>query len=118
MNGRKADAVDFNALTVDITELLQPGENEIRIETASSLNNRLLARGYYDRINSDSLALADNANNANVTGEGQDPEEEPADMAVLFNVKTFVRDYGLTGAVTVEPYRLEHVDPAEPCSAE
>lgn len=47
INGKKADPVDFNLLGIDITDLLIAGNNTICIEVSSTLNNRLLARGYY-----------------------------------------------------------------------
>ena len=109
VNGEKADAVDFDALAVDVSALLHAGTNELRVETASSLNNRLMARGYYEKGNEASMALAENSNNANVTGEGQAPEEEPADMAILFRVRASLKDYGLTGPVVLEPYRIREV---------
>ena len=41
---------DTSRPVVDVTDGLQPGVNTVRIRVASSLNNRLLARGYYDRV--------------------------------------------------------------------
>jgi hypothetical protein len=35
---------------VDITNDLRPGENTLLVRVSSSLNNRLLARGYYDNV--------------------------------------------------------------------
>ena len=64
---------------------------------------------YYEKGNEASMALAENSNNANVTGEGQAPEEEPADMAILFQVRASLKDYGLTGPVVLEPYRIREV---------
>jgi hypothetical protein len=43
---------------VDITNDLRAGDNEVTIRVASSLNNRLLARGYYERIVDIGLLLA------------------------------------------------------------
>ncbi len=36
--------------TVDVTDLVVEGTNAVRIRVSSSLNNRLLARGYYDKV--------------------------------------------------------------------
>ncbi|MGV8850313.1 MAG: glycosyl hydrolase [Propionibacteriaceae bacterium] len=47
---------------VDVTHDLQPGDNVVRVRTASSLNNRLLARGYYDSI-PDIIAMQEGAGN-------------------------------------------------------
>jgi hypothetical protein len=35
---------------VEITDDLRPGDNTLLVRVASSLNNRLLARGYYDSV--------------------------------------------------------------------
>jgi len=42
---------------VDITDHVTAGTNRIHVRTASSLNNRLLARGYYSRIPDVALEL-------------------------------------------------------------
>lgn len=104
VNGQKAKAVDFDALTVDISNLLKAGENEIKVEISSSLNNRLLSRGYYEQGKTSSMALADNANNANLSGDGSDPEAG-ADMAPLFDIHAEVKDYGMVGEVKLITYR-------------
>lgn len=95
--------VDFDALTVDISDLLKDGENEIRVEVTTSLNNRLLARGYYEKGKAFSMALAANANNANA-GMEENQAEAGADPAALFNVHTTVVDYGMTGEVKLLTY--------------
>lgn len=41
---------DTSRPVVDVTADLHGGEVEVVVRTASSLNNRLLARGYYDRV--------------------------------------------------------------------
>ena len=41
---------DTSRPVVDVTDLVRPGRNAVRVRTASSLNNRLLARGYYERV--------------------------------------------------------------------
>ena len=46
VNGQKAKGFDFITCELDVSELLQPGENEIRVETSSSLRNRLKQRGH------------------------------------------------------------------------
>lgn len=103
VNGVKAKAMDFDALAVDISDLLKAGENEIKVEVTSSLNNRLLARGYYEKGKAFSMALAANANNANIgTEDGQD--DPGADMTPLFDIHTEVRDYGMVGEVKLETY--------------
>lgn len=96
VNGVKAKAVDIDALTVDIGVLLKTGRNEICIEVASSLNNRLLARGYYEKGQAFSMMLASHANNA------MDETAEEGNDLGLFNIQPGVRDYGLVGTVKLE----------------
>ncbi|HET7725015.1 MAG TPA: glycosyl hydrolase [Propionibacteriaceae bacterium] len=50
VNGGAPCGFDTSRPRVDVTDELRPGDNEIHVRTASSLNNRLLARGYYDSI--------------------------------------------------------------------
>ncbi|MCM1135448.1 MAG: hypothetical protein NC400_07710 [Clostridium sp.] len=104
VNGQKAKAVNFDLLEVDISDLLKAGENEIKVEVSSSLNNRLLSRGYYEQGKASSMALADNANNANVSGESSEAEAG-ADMAPLFDIHAEVKDYGMVGEVKLVTYK-------------
>lgn len=101
VNGKKAKAFDFDALAVDISDLLSSGENEIRVEVASSLNNRLKARGYYTKGNEFSRQLADNANNAM---EGSADNQDSQGVGMLFDIQAVVRDYGMTGEVKLIRY--------------
>lgn len=103
VNGQKAKSVDFDALEVDISSLLNSGANEIKVEVTTSLNNRLFARGYYEKGKSFSMMLAENANNANIGMEESD-NETGADMAPLFNINPEVQDYGMVGTVKLITY--------------
>ena len=103
VNKKQADVVDFDALTVDVSDLLQSGENEICVEVTTSLNNRLLARGYYEKGKAFSMALAANANNANV-GMEENQAEAGAESMPLFDVHTTVADYGMVGEVKLITY--------------
>lgn len=98
VNGTKAKAFDFDALAVDISDLLHTGENEIKVEAASSLNNRLIARGYYSKGNEDSKQLAANANNA------MEDQTDTPETGNLFNIQAVVRDYGITGDAKIIRY--------------
>ena len=104
VNGQKARAVDIDALTVDVTELLCPGENEICLEVSSTLNNRLIARGYYEEGQKISMQVAENANNANME-QSQEGSGEIAAPSPLFEISYKVRDYGITGGVTLVTYK-------------
>ena len=50
INDAEAKGFDTSAPVVDVTEDLRPGDNPVTIRVASSLNNRLLARGYYENV--------------------------------------------------------------------
>jgi hypothetical protein len=60
VNGGGALGFDTSSPAVDVTEDLRAGENSMTIRVSSSLNNRLLARGYYDQV-PDILARASGA---------------------------------------------------------
>ncbi|MDO5618517.1 glycosyl hydrolase [Kocuria sp.] len=50
VNGSPAIGVDTSVSKADVTQFLVAGQNTVVIRVASSLNNRLLARGYYDDV--------------------------------------------------------------------
>ena len=50
INDGLAKGFDTSAPLVDVTEDLRAGSNAVTIRVSSSLNNRLLARGYYDQV--------------------------------------------------------------------
>ncbi|MFL6027446.1 MAG: hypothetical protein ACJ72K_10950, partial [Friedmanniella sp.] len=50
VNGGEARGFDTSVPTVDVTDDLRAGENVVTVRVASSLNNRLLARGYYTQV--------------------------------------------------------------------
>ncbi len=50
VNDAEAKGFDTSAPVVDVTEDLRPGDNTVTVRVASSLNNRLLARGYYEKV--------------------------------------------------------------------
>ncbi len=79
VNGHILPLVDIRSLCVDISEWVRVGENALRIETASTLTNRMLQRGYQDK------------------GSMWDSSFPQA------------QDYGLTGKVKILPYRLEQI---------
>lgn len=103
VNGKKAKALDIDALEVDITDLLKDGTNTVEIEVTSSLNNRLIARGYYEKAKQFSMELASSANNANM-GNDENEEKAGADMAPLFDIHASVQDYGISGEVSLVMY--------------
>lgn len=50
VNGGERRGFDTSRPVVDVTEDLRTGTNEVVVRVASSLNNRLIARGYYHEI--------------------------------------------------------------------
>ena len=83
INDGAARGFDTSHPVIDITSDVRPGTNEVVVRVASSLNNRLRARGYYEQI---------------------------ADVALQFSGRagtheTIVRDHGLLGPVTVKRMR-------------
>ena len=52
VNGQKAKGFDFISGEVDVSELLKPGQNDIRVEVSTSLRNRLKQRGHSNANNS------------------------------------------------------------------
>lgn len=50
VNGGEARGFDTSHPVVDVTDLVHVGRNELVVRVSSSLNNRLIARGYYDEI--------------------------------------------------------------------
>lgn len=79
VNGAEPVGFDTSRPVVDITSLAREGANEVVVRVASSLNNRLIARGYYDTFPDIALQF--------VGREGPHA--------------TRVRDHGLLGPVTV-----------------
>ena len=69
---------DTSRPTVDVTADLRPGDNTVRVRVSSSLNNRLLARGYYDRIPDIGLQLF---------GQEGTQQTEPHDHGLLGPVR-------------------------------
>lgn len=96
VNGKKAGAVDFNVKRIDISRLLVPGENTLCVEVSSTLNNRLLARGYYRKSGLYTLRINDE--------DAELPEDSP------FHIKASVQNYGLTGDAELIPYRYENLE--------
>ena len=79
VNG-KTLPVDYRALTSDISEAVKPGKNTLVIEVASTLNNRLVQRGF-------------------IRGKGAETSLYPSE----------VHDYGLTGKAMILPYQMAEI---------
>jgi hypothetical protein len=81
VNGSAPRGFDTSAPKVDVTDLVKEGQNEVVVRVSSSLNNRLLARGYYDGEQHPLMKAL---------GEWRSQEE-----------KNPVRQYGLIGPVVL-----------------
>lgn len=107
VNGQKAGAYNINKRKVEVADLLVEGENEIKVEVSSSLNNRLLANGYYDTSLQKSMILMAGANNGNTEIE-MAPEgggDDVSAMMEMMKITTTVKDYGMTGNTVLKLYR-------------
>jgi hypothetical protein len=83
VNGEKTPVVDYSRLEANITGFLVPGENTVKVEVSSTLNNRLIARRYFDNIHDTSGIMI---------------EGKP--RIVEFGVQ----DYGMTGKAEIMFY--------------
>lgn len=94
INGEKAPSFDISRLQTDISELVKSGNNEIIVEVSSTLNNRLLARGYFDAILESSLERKEATNN---TSESPDDGETESVAGAMFskNFSSFPQEYGM-----------------------
>jgi len=88
VNGRKAPAVDFDHPEVDISALIVPGANQLRVEVSSTLNNRLIQRGYFAKIPDIRKRMAG------------DPEGY---------IEGVTQDYGMTGQVALKFYEVKAI---------
>ena len=68
VNGTKTQAINLNNAVVDISDLVQPGENSLEIQLTTTLNNRLIAMGRlevgstiqpFDAVEIDAYGLTD-----------------------------------------------------------
>jgi hypothetical protein len=57
VNGNEPLGFDTSCPVADITGSVRPGRNELTVRVASSLNNRLIARGYYNNLPDVAAAL-------------------------------------------------------------
>ncbi|MGL6198350.1 MAG: glycosyl hydrolase [Lachnospiraceae bacterium] len=97
VNGVKAAPIDINSRQVDISSLVCTGENTISVEVSSTLNNRLLARGFFDEVEESSKILSGNANNVF--------EDESSMLEELsFTINSKVQSYGMVGSVELITY--------------
>lgn len=59
VNGGAPRGFDTSRPKVDVTDYPTAGENEVVVRVSSSLNNRLIARGYYERFPDAVLKMAE-----------------------------------------------------------
>lgn len=104
INGKKAPAFDISRQETDITALVQSGKNEVLVEVSSTLNNRLLARGYFGTILEESAKLMAAANNIEESSEGKEKEGAAAAMFSK-DFSSSPQDYGMVGEVKIVFYQ-------------
>lgn len=104
VNGVKAPAFDISRPETDITELVRTGENEVLVEVSSTLNNRLLARGYFDKMLENTIQMVMAANNA-MTEESEGGEENAMSAMLSMDFSSVPHDYGMVGEVKVAFYK-------------
>jgi hypothetical protein len=114
VNGAKAPAVNFDKPEVDITALVKPGKNSIKVEVASTLTNRLIARGYFKGIpQSMGTIMSDPTVFGESLGEAPEapaPGEEgglPDIMGMYFNVQPVAS--GMTGSAVIRTYAFKEI---------
>ena len=112
VNGVKAPAVDMANPSVNITGLLKPGENEIKIEVTTTLTNRLIARGYYaNMMQRMGMIMSDPTIFGEMHLGGNDPDPDAPGTAFggeggLFSTPfpAATLDYGVIGDVVIKTY--------------
>lgn len=88
VNGQRAKGLDFVTGNIDVSELLQPGVNTMKVEVASSLRNRMIDLGYAG-VNPNSPYLPGDPGPA---GGGR------------YNIRMPAADYGMVGNVVLNTY--------------
>ena len=85
VNDGTVTGFDTSRPLVDVTDDLRAGENLVAVRVSSSLNNRLLARGYYDTVPD---ILAD------LAGRGEEMQTTPVRVHGLLGPVRLVRTAG------------------------
>lgn len=111
VNGVKAPAVDFARPEVDITALVKPGKNEIKVEVTSTLANRLQARGYFRDIpKMMGIIMSDPTVFGEMPGsDDEKPEDAPEGPGFPMTFETEPVNYGLTGGARITTYTLKEI---------
>jgi hypothetical protein len=94
VNGKRAPGLDIVARTLDVSTLLRPGENTIKIEVSSTLRNRMIDLKYPG---------------INPTGRTLDELLTPYSYVGRPGVRMPVADYGMIGKVTLVTYTVAPV---------
>lgn len=101
VNGQKADPVNPNHLSVDITAWVRPGANSLLVEVTSTLNNRLKERGYFDHSVEISQKISSLSVNRKNMGDADTDREavHSSGNSTYVIARVEVQDYGLMGHV-------------------
>ena len=106
----EAVMIDMDGLSIDLSGKLHAGANTLRVDVSSSLKNRLLSRGYYDKSDAESKKLEELASNGYANGEAMKKK------VMAYKTKAIVRmdmkpvDYGMTGSAVLKFYRKVRID--------
>ena len=92
VNDQRAVGLDFVAGFVDVSGLLKPGENTIKIEVASTLRNRMINLGYSGMNNTSAYLPPVGTEYTGPAAGGR------------YNMRMPVADYGMVGNVTLVTY--------------
>ena len=102
VNGHQPVLMDLDLLEKDITDELVPGQNTLRVDVCSSLKNRLLQRGYYEKSEAVSGVLRNKASNSFTLEEDED---EPRELTAIVQLNKEPIDYGMIGQAGIRFYR-------------
>jgi len=94
VNQKRAPGLDIVARTLDVSTLLRPGENTIKVEVSSTLRNRMIDLKYPG---------------TNPTGRTLDDLLTPYSYVGRPGVRMPVADYGMIGEVALVPYTVAPV---------
>ena len=97
VNGQRATGLDFVTGAVDVSDLLKPGENSIKVEVASTLRNRMINLGYSGVNNSSTYLPPVGTAYTGPAAGGR------------YNMRMPVADYGMVGDVTLVTYTVASV---------
>lgn len=106
VNGKRAPFLDLRTLKVDISDLIKPGQNKIKVVTTTTLTNRLLKRGYRTRGPAQDYGMTGEVKvepyTVAVVDDGvAEPEPEPGKATSKVSADTATGVYGKDATLSV-----------------